>query len=162
MQAYKTSQGNWQVNFSEQGKQRTLYLGRDFTAGSADRVARIVADILACRNRGDAVPLEIGRKIESLPARIQKSFERLGLVGGVTSWTLEKLLQVFYESKSHLKPDTQKVYKTCGEQLLIFFGKDKKISLVEKSDCEHFKIYLLAKYSACTVSQFSMHIAKSP
>jgi len=67
MRAYKTGQGKWQVNFSEKGKQRTLYLGRDFTSGSADRVARIVTDLLACRNRGDVVPLEILQKIKTLP-----------------------------------------------------------------------------------------------
>jgi site-specific recombinase XerC len=153
MQAYKTSQGNWQVNFSEQGRQKTLYLGRDFTSGSADRVARIVTDILSCRNRGDSLPLEIFRKIESLPARVQRSFERLGLIGGVMSWTLEKLLQAFYESKNHLKPKSQESYKTFGTRLLQFFGTEKKISSIEKLDCERFKIDLLAKYSVCTVSR---------
>ena len=153
MQVYKTSQGNWQVNFSEQGRQKTLYLGRDFTSGSADRVARIVTDILSCRNRGDSLPLEIFRQVESLPVRVQRSFERLGLIGGVTVWTLEKLLQAFYEIKSHLKRETQEVYKMFGNLLLQFFGKDKKISSVGKLDCERFKIQLLTRYSECTVSR---------
>jgi hypothetical protein len=94
MQAYKTAQGHWQINFSEFGKQRTLYLGRDFTSGSADRICRIVSDILSCRKRGDALPLELFRQVESLPARIRKSFERLGLIGGVVNWTLMNLLDL--------------------------------------------------------------------
>ena len=153
MQAYKTSQGNWQVNFSERGKQKTLYLGRDFTAGSADRVAKMLTDILACRNRGDSVPLEIFRKIETLPERVQRSFERLGLIGGATNRTLASLLWAFYESKGHLKASTQEGYKFFGRLLSEFFGDCRKISLIEKLDCERFKAVLLKRYSACTVSR---------
>jgi len=153
MQAYKTSQGNWQVNFSEQGKQRTLYLGRDFTSVSADRVARIVTDILACRNRGDSLPQEIFRQIEKLPERVRKSFERLGLIGSVTGWTLESFLQAFYVTKSHLKPKTQEAYKMFGDLLLVFFGTGRKISSIEKLDCERFVKFCLTKYAVCTVSR---------
>jgi len=153
MQAYKTSQGNWQVNFSEGGKQKTLYLGREFTSASADRVARIVTDILACRNRGDSLPLEIFRQIEMLPERIQKSFERLGLIGGIVSRTLENLLESFYKTKSHLKPGTQTAYKVFGDLLVTFFGKDCRLGTIEKSDCERFRNQYLSDYSVCTVSR---------
>jgi hypothetical protein len=153
MQAYKTAQGNWQVNFSEFGKQRVLYLGRDFTSGSADRIAKIVTDILSCRKRGDALPMEIFRKIESLPDRVRKSFERLNLVGGVVSWTLENLLQSFYESKSHLKATTQDAYKMFGNLLAEFFGKNRRLDTIEKSDCERFRNFHLVKYSACTAAR---------
>jgi len=153
MRAYKTSQGNWQVNFSEGGKQKTLYLGRDFTSGSADRVARIVTDILACRNRGDSVPLDIRRKIEELPERVQKSFERLGLTGGTTSKTLIELLKALYESKAHLKKTTQKRYVEHGKMLSSFFGEDKKIAVIVKLDCERLRVALLKTHSACTVSR---------
>ena len=146
MQAYKTKQGNWQVNFSERGKQKTLYLGRDFTAGSADRVARIVTDILACRNRGESVPLDICRKIETYPDRIRQSFERLGLIDGVTGKTLADLLKSVYESKAHLKLKTQKHYWEHGKLLSQFFGKSKKIAAIEKSDCERLQACLSFRY----------------
>ena len=153
MQAYKTSKGNWQVNFSEGGKQRTLYLGRDFTAGSADRVARIVTDIVAHRKRGESLPVDLLWRIESLPDRLRKSFERAGLVGGATSWTLDNLLQAFYDSKSHLKSTTQDAYKMFGRLLLVFFTSERRITSIEKMDCERFKTHLLKNYSACTVSR---------
>jgi len=153
MRAYKTSQGNWQVNFSEKGKQRTLYLGRDFTSGSADRVARIVTDILTSRNRGDSVPLEILRKIESLPERVQRSFEKHGLIDGVTSRSLEDLLESFYITKEHLKPGSQNCYKQFGNLLLSFFGKDKKIVEISKLDGERFLCTLRKTHAVCTVSR---------
>jgi len=152
MQAYKTGQGKWQVNFSVNGKQRTLYLGGDFTSGSADRVARIVTDILACRNRGDSVPLEVLRRIETLPERVQASFEKHGLIDGATSRTLEMLLESFYESKAHLKANSQTSYKAIGNLLLRHFGGSTKISSIEKSACERLKTVLRKDYSVCSVT----------
>jgi hypothetical protein len=114
MQAYKTSRGKWQLNFSEGGKQKTLYLGDDFTAGSADRVARMVTDILSHRKRGEILLVDLLRQLESLPVRVRKSFERAGLVDGVVSRTFESLLLSYYETKSHLKQATQDDYKTVG------------------------------------------------
>ena len=152
MQAYKTAQGNWQVNFSERGKQRTLYLGRDFTLASADRIAKIVTDILSHRKRGERMPVEICRKIESLPVRVRKSFERHGLVGGVSCWSVGDLLKSFYESKSHLKVKTQNTYKMFGNRLLEFFGEERRLDSIERLDCEGFKNQRFGKFSPCTLS----------
>ena len=153
MKAFKTSQGKWLVNFSEHNTQKTLYLGIDFTAGSADRVAKIVTDILACRKRGDSLPLELFRKIELLPARVRSSLERHGLIGGIAVLSLHELLERFYASKTHLKQNTQVSYKIMGNQLTAFFGKDCRIDSIHKLDCDHFKTQRLAKQAACTVSR---------
>jgi site-specific recombinase XerD len=153
MQAYKTSRGHWQVNFSEFGKQRTLYLGSGFTSGSADRIAKIVTDILSCRKRGEVLPLEVVRRIELLPDRVRSSFERLGLIGGVSRWTLTTLLESFYEMKSDLSAGTRYGYNLCGTSLIEFFDKDRRIDSIEKSDCERFKNHYLVKYSACTLAR---------
>jgi hypothetical protein len=153
MQAYKTAQGNWQINFSEYGKQRTLYLGRDFTSSSADRICKIVSEILGCRKRGDVVPLEVVRRIELLPERVQKSFERLGLVAGTGSWTLAKLLESFYESKSHLKASSQTADRQVGKLLIGFFGGERRLSSITKLECERFRNQYLSCHSECTRSR---------
>ena len=153
MQAYKTSKGKWQINFSEGGKQKTLYLGRDFTSGSADRVSKIVTDILAHRKRGEVLPVDLFRRIESLPERLRKSFERSGLVGGATSWTLESLLQSFCETKSHLSQSTRSCYQATRARLSEFFKPECRIDSIAKTDCERFMIYYLASHSACFASR---------
>ena len=153
LKAFRTKQGSWQVNFSESGKQKALYLGRDFTAVSADRVARIVSDILSCRKRGDSLPLEISRKIEELPERIRRSFKRLGLVGGTVSQTLANLVESIRESKSQFSFKTREGYKRCGELLIEFFGWERLLDTIGKVDCENFKSCLQGRYSACTVSR---------
>jgi site-specific recombinase XerD len=152
MKAYRTSQGNWQVNFSEGGKQKTLYLGRSFTALSSDRVARIVTEILGCRKRGESVPREVFRQVSALPEKVRRSFERLGLIDGVTKQTLAELLDSFYETKSHLKFTTQYAYKLFGRLLLEYFGRDCRIETIDNMSCERFRNHLLSSRSSCTVS----------
>jgi integrase len=151
LKAYKTAQGNWQVNFSEGGKQRTLYLGREFDSASAGRVARIVTDILSCRKRGETLPIEILRRVEDLPDRVRKSFERFGLAGGVSKWTISDLVDLVLQSKSHLKPRTRERYQCCGKLLIDFFGKDRRLDTIEKLDCERLKNRQLTRHAACTV-----------
>ena len=152
LKAFKTQQGNWQVNFSESGKQKALYLGRDFTGVSADRVARIVSDILSCRKRGDSLPLEIFRRVDALPDRVRRSFHRHGLVGGTPSHTFANLVTALCESKSSSSFKTREGYKRCGELLIEFFGRERLLDSIAKVDCENFKSFLLSRYSACTVS----------
>jgi len=41
MKPYKTGQGNWQLNYTLDGRQRTLSLGRGITAVTAERTAKI-------------------------------------------------------------------------------------------------------------------------
>jgi len=153
MNAYKTSQGNWQITFSDRGRSKTLYLGRDFNSASADRVARIVTDILSCRKRGDTLPREIIWRIEKLPERVRKSFERHGLIEGVAVLTLDELLEKFYETKRHLKQTTQDGYRYYGKHLIDFFGADRRIDSIGKLDAERFKNQHLGGKSVCTVSR---------
>jgi hypothetical protein len=108
---------------------------------------------LSCRKRGDVLPLDVLRRIELLPERVRKSFERLGLVAVTGRWTLEKLLESFYESKSHLKSKSQKADRTVGKLLSGFFSGERRLSSITKLDCERFKSQHLAHHSACTVSR---------
>jgi integrase len=153
MKAYKTKRGHWQVNFTERGKQRILYLGKDYDAGSANRIARIVTDILVYRKRGEPLPADVLRRLDDLPDRLRQNFECKGLSGDKTSRTLDGLLSAFYESKSHLKAGTQSNYKCTGAKLLKFFGKGKKLDSIKSSDCEVFKTKFLKAYSASSVSR---------
>jgi hypothetical protein len=153
MQAYKTSQGNWQLNFCEGGIQKTLYLGRRFTAVSADRVARIITEILAHRNRGDSLSVDLRRKIESLPVRIRRGIERFGLVSDLGDHTLSDLLLSFYDSKKHFKKGTLLKYESYGNLLVKYFGGDHRLSGIQSVDCERFRSHCLERFSVCTVSR---------
>jgi hypothetical protein len=151
MRAYRTSQGNWQLNFSEHGKQKTLYLGKSFTASAADRVARIVTEIIACRDCGDALPADVLRRVGALPQRVRESLERFGLVVGQYDQTLSELFQRFIKTKAHKKPKTIKHYNQWFRRLSGFFGAETKVSSIQRSDVERFADFCIDVLSPCTV-----------
>jgi hypothetical protein len=154
---HQTSTGIWQVTFSEGGKQKTLYLGRDFDQSSAVRVGKIVSDILTYRKRGEIPPAEIFRRILELPERIRRSFERHGLVAGVSKWTLSNLVELVTEQKKHLAFKTRKSYKRTCALLVEYFGKGRCLDTITKLECEQFKNQHLSSFAACSVSR---HISR--
>jgi integrase len=151
MKAYKTSQGSWQLNFSENGVQKTLYFGKRFDSVSADRVARIITEMLESRHRGDTVPLELLRKVSNLPKRIQSSMERLGLISVVSGLTLQEFFERFSETKSELKSKTQKFYRDWYKRFYNYFGESARVSSITDAAASKFFDCCEDNLSACTV-----------
>jgi hypothetical protein len=151
MRAYKTSAGAWQLNFSESGKQKVLYLGRGFTAASADKIAQAVTDIIAYRKRGDFLPVELRQKIEMFPVRVRENMERAGLLSGCGVMTLDELLTRYYESIRHLKRATIESSCDAGKKLISYFGSGCLLSAVKPSDCLLFRAELLRTHAVATV-----------
>jgi site-specific recombinase XerD len=151
MKAYRTKQGSWQLNYSENGVQKTLYLGKYFTSSSADRVAKIVTELLYSRNRGDTVPLEILQKLVNLPKRIRFSIERLGLMNRVFDLTLEEFFSRFAETKAEFKPKTQKFYNDWFKRFYDYFGKEILVSSITPLVAKKFADCCYDNLSPCTV-----------
>ncbi|GHT20073.1 hypothetical protein FACS1894189_9010 [Planctomycetales bacterium] len=151
MKVYRTSQGNWQLNFSENGKQRTLYLGRKHTAASAERIARIISEIVGCRCRGDSLPLDLLSRVGLLPARLRSSIERLGLVDRCFSLSLGELFERFLVSKSHLKKGTIQGYCVCRRHLVQSFSIDRSITSITQIDAEKFIAEISKVLADCTI-----------
>jgi site-specific recombinase XerD len=151
MKAYRTKQGCWQLNYSVNGVQKTLYLGKRFNAASADRVAKIVTELLYSRNRGDTVPLEILQKMIKLPKRIRLSIERLGLTSRVLDLTLEEFFNRFAKTKEELKPKTQKFYKDWFKRFYDYFGKEVLVSTITSDIAKKFAGCCDDNLAPCTV-----------
>jgi site-specific recombinase XerD len=151
MKAYRTKQGSWQLNYSENGVQKTLYLGKRFNAASADRVAKIVTELLYSRGRGDTVPLEILQKMFNLPKRIRLSIERLGLMNRVLDLTLDEFFNRFAKTKAELKPKTQKFYKDWFKRFYDYFGKEILVSTISSDVAKKFADCCEDNLAPCTV-----------
>jgi hypothetical protein len=151
MRAYQTGQGNWQLNFSRSGQQKTLYLGKKFTASAADRVARVVTEIIACRDRGDKLPVDLLYRIGEFSPRIRVSFERLGLVTNQFDMTLEELFKRHEKTKERRNMKTILHYRGWYQHLLQFFGSDTKVSFITKEEAEKFADYCEDTLASCTV-----------
>jgi hypothetical protein len=151
MKAYKTGQGNWQLNFSVFGKQKTLYLGKKFTASAADRVARLVTEIVACRDRGDKLPVDLLYRVRELSPRVRRSLERFGLVTNCFGMTLKELFASHEKTKERSKPKTILHYRQWYQRLSQFYGESTKVSSITKSDAGKFADFCEDVLSPCTV-----------
>jgi hypothetical protein len=151
MRAYRTSQGNWQLNFSENGIQKTLYLGTKFTAASSERVARLVTEIIACRDRGDSLPVDLLYRINELSPRVRHSLERFGLVTNRFGMTLKELFNNHEKTKQRWKKKTISHYRRWYCRLSRFFGLDTKVSSITKDEAIKFADFCEDTLSPCTV-----------
>lgn len=79
LKAYRTAQGAWQISFTENHKQRTLYLGKNLTSESATEISKSVTEILECRKQGKKLSAELKRCLAKFPKRILENIEKLGL-----------------------------------------------------------------------------------
>jgi hypothetical protein len=152
MRAYRTGQGNWQLNFSFDGKQRTLSLGRHCGRVSADRTAKIVSELLTVRKMGDSVPSDLLQRVGTFPARVRDSLCRSGLVPCCFGMSLGDLWEKYLASKSHLKKNSLVAYRDTRNLMVNHFGHDLSISSLSRSDAERFYSSLLRIYNVCTSS----------
>jgi integrase len=151
MRAYKTGQGVWQLNFSLSGKQRTLYLGKKFTASAAERVSRLVTEIIACRDRGDKLPVDLLYRVRELSPRVRESLERFGLVTNCFGMTLKELFRCHEQTKERQKIGTIRHYREWYNRFIGFFGANVKVSSITKEKAEKFADFCEDALSPCTI-----------
>ena len=140
MKPYKTGQGNWQLNYSLDGRQRTLSLGRGTTTSTAERTAKIVTELVSCRKMGESPPTDLLHRVGTLPVRVQASLERGGLILCCFGLSLGDFIEKFLESRriNGVKPSTLTVYRDTGKLLLRCFGYDRSISTISVNDAKSF------------------------
>ena len=149
MRPYKTGQGNWQLNYTLDGRQRTISLGRGSTAVAADKTAKVITELVAVRKIGDRPPTDLLHRVGRLPIRVRASLERGGLIDSCFGMTLDGLCEKFLKSKEHLKPTTIRTYGDIGKGLVEHFGKDRSLATIGVADGE-----------AC-ITEMSRHLAKT-
>jgi site-specific recombinase XerD len=153
MKAYKTGQGNWQLNFSLDGVQKTLYLGKRYTESSSERVSKLVTEIVDIRNRGDSLTSDQYKKILLLPNRIQKSLHRLGLIVVDKGLTLQEFFDKFIETKRGMKAKTRKFYRDWFKRFFHYFDTKMLVSSINKDLATKFIDCCNDNLSLCTVSR---------
>jgi hypothetical protein len=153
MRAYKTSQGNWQLNFTDDGVQRTLYLGKRITASLAERIAKVVTEIIDCRYRKESLSLEMVRKVEVFPEHVRRSLERFGVITGIGGITLPELFVRFLQTKEHVKSKTVEAYCMWYDKLICFFGKDRMIQSMTHAEALSFYDFCTKRLSETTFSR---------
>ncbi|MDR0337402.1 MAG: phage integrase SAM-like domain-containing protein [Planctomycetaceae bacterium] len=128
-----------------------MYLGKRFDSVSADRVARLVTELLYSRSRGDVVSLELLQKVSKLPKRIRLSIERLGLTTRILDLTLEEFFGRFSKTKEKLKRKTQKFYEDWYKRFYCYFGEEVMVSTITSEVAKTFSEYCDDNLSPCTM-----------
>ena len=154
MKAYRTGQGNWQLNYTlDDGKRRTLSLGRNYTAGAAERTAKVVRELVLFRKIGEPVPTDLLHRVGQLPFRIRTGLERGGLVECGFGLSAGDLWERFLESKSHLKKTTTSSYCDARKHFFRYFPQERSTATISQTDAETFVAALGKTLKPSTVSR---------
>jgi len=140
MKPYKTGQGNWQLNYSINGRQHTLSLGRGYTAIAAERTAKIVSELVSLRKMGESPPTDLLHRVSNLPIRVQAGLERGGLILCCFGLSIGEFTEKFIESRrvNGVKPSTLSSYRTGFKYLIQHFGYDRSIATISTDNAQSF------------------------
>lgn len=122
MGAHKTGKGEWQVTYTVDGRQKTVYLGKKYDSRSAAKIDALISEILASRLRKTKLSPAAMQKIKTLPPKIAETFRRHGLMQEPECRTLGELAVEHEKSKIDLKPSSQLFYGVYRQKLLLWFG----------------------------------------
>ena len=154
MKAYKTSQGNWQLNFTFEGKQRTLYLGRGCTDFQANGVAKVVDELLTLRRSGGKPKPDLLSEVGTLPGRVRSSLERFGLLRCCFGISIVELYDRYLESKSYRNRKTMENYAAQRRLLVLYFGADCSVSSLSVQDVQDFVCHLSSILAKTTLYRY--------
>ncbi|MGL6193901.1 MAG: tyrosine-type recombinase/integrase [Thermoguttaceae bacterium] len=148
MKAHKTGQGVWQIVVTENGKTKTIYIGKGVGKTEAVRIARILSEVRELMESTGEIPNYLRREFETIPKRIRDSAERHGIFRrrGVT---FNDLCNEWHRRATHLKPGSIKSYRNWEKRFEKFidtkivssFSKQDAISFVlscRRTMCEYF------------------------
>ena len=157
MKPYKTGQGNWQLNYTLDGRQRTLSLGRGITAVTAERTAKVVTELVVVRKMGEVPPTDLLHRVGTLPGRVRSSLERGGLIESCFGMSVGEVSEKFLQSKKHLKPKTFSIYSNIRRVLIRHFGQDRSIATISVLDGKAFIGEYSQTMSKTSISSFFRH-----
>ena len=153
MKVYLNGKGGWQLNYTLDGRQRQIYLGKNHTAASAARVGEVVKELLLCRYRAESPPVKLLQQVRYFDARLTATIRRHGILEYCDSGlTLGKLLDDFMEQKRELAESTLATYRSHLKVIREFFGEKTLVSEIDVDRGLAFRLYLFDRdYAPVTV-----------
>lgn len=147
---YKTGKGEWQLSYTLNGRQKTVYLGKKQDEATSRRIANIVGELLALKHRGEDIPPGLRERIASIPERVRRSLERHGL-HQVRRVTLEELCTERIASGVDWKKSTIGTTVSRSRLLCEYFGRSRLIDSVTETDARAFHAWLCDRYAKSAV-----------
>ncbi len=153
LKPYCTKNGAWQISWTENQKQQTLYLGKSVTKTKAEQIAKLVTEIHDYQLRGETLPQRVKQKLASLPPRIVTKMDAKA-VCPVPRLTVRGLCEMHRASKIGFKPKTQSHYSTVRNVLLRYFDGMMDVQKMDRGAAENFCAKIRAEYAEATFSHY--------
>lgn len=158
----KGKRGNtWEVLFYLPGMKRpTVRLGR-INQRIAETAKRMIESLMAAKVTGHSIDSETASWVAGVSDTIHQRLTQAGLVeprlvashGEQTANRLEEHVERYIRSRTRLKPNTLRNYKTTQRILTEHFGKGRQLRSIHKGHARDYREWLAGKYAPATVSR---------
>jgi integrase len=151
----------WEVLFYLLGMKRpTIRLGR-VNQRIADTAKRMIESLVAAKITGHSLDPETAAWVASVSDTIHNRLAQAGLVpprqdtspAAHTASCLEDHIERYIQSRTKLKPNTLRNYKTTKRILVEHFGSAQPLRSIHKGHARDYREWLAGKYAPATVSR---------
>lgn len=137
------------------GKRRSVRLGK-VPMKTAEEVKRRVEYIVAAMGSGTALDADTAKWLATIGSDLHARLAATGLVASRAAQMtalLKEFIDAYIAGRTDAKPRTIMNLKMFGERLTAFFGPERDITTVRRSDADAWVIHLKANYAAATVGR---------
>lgn len=136
-------------------KRRSIRLGK-VPMKTAEEVCRRVEYILAAAVSGTAPDGDTAKWLASIGDELHARLAAVGLVASrarAAETRLKAFIDAYVAGRTDAKPQTISNLKMFGDRLTAFFGADRDITTVKRSDADAWVIHLKANYATATTGR---------
>lgn len=133
---------------AKDGSRKTIRLGKTSIKQAESFKVKLEALIAARRTKSSGgIDAETALWISSLTDEFHAKLAAVGLLEQKKTATLGAFLDHYLESRTDLKPNSQKVYDHTRRNLIEFFGYDKSLHEIKLKDAQAWRFYLAEQAS---------------
>ena len=146
--------GNRRIVFkAPDGKRQAIYLGQ-VTKKAADQVRYHIEEIVSARLTNTPLNATTSQWVNTLSDLMCEKLANVGLVEQQERVKLSEFMDCYIKSRSSLKPNTVRNLKGSSSLLKEFYGTEKELHTISKSDADAFREFLVSKkYSPATIGR---------
>jgi len=141
------------------GKRYSIRLGK-VSKRVAEATKAHVEELVACKKTGQPVSAELRGWLDSIDDTIHQRLETAGLAEPQARATLAAFIEMYFRSRSDVKPATRTVWTRTEKHLVSFFGADAFLKDIGEPDARAFRQYLVEHGLAEATVRRTIGIAK--
>ncbi len=141
----RTKNGHRVIQFiGSDGQRKTIRLGK-VSQRQAESVKTRVEELSAALITGHSPNSETARRVQRLDSSLHDKLSRVGLVPERAKAILGEFLDRYFRKRIDVMPSTQVVWRHTHRNLIDFFGADKPLRQITRSDADEWRLSLVAQ-----------------